>query len=70
MEEPKKIVLLRMEEVAKILQISPSQAYHLARIGALPSIRFSRAVRVRPEDLEAFLSKNRFADEQGGSDGN
>lgn len=69
MEEPKRIVLLRIEEVASVLRISPSQAYRLAKSGILPSIRFGKAVRVRPEDLEEFLSKNRFTDEQGGNDG-
>ncbi len=54
-------VLLRGSEVARILNISRSQAYALIQRGELPSIRLgSRAVRVTPTDLEAFIAQRRW----------
>lgn len=51
--------LLKIAEVAKVLQISRTSAYRLAATGQLPAVRFSGAtVRIRPEDLEKFIMKN------------
>jgi excisionase family DNA binding protein len=51
--------LLKIHQVAEILQISRTSAYRLAARGELPSVRFSEnTVRVRLEDLEAFISAN------------
>ncbi len=47
--------LLKGEDVADILQVSKSFAYQLIRCGDIPSVRLGRAVRVRPEDLDAFV---------------
>lgn len=48
--------LLRLQEVARILNISKSAAYRLA-LTELPSIRFGRkTVRVRKADLERYIS--------------
>jgi excisionase family DNA binding protein len=48
--------LLKIGEVAAILQISRTSAYRLAASGELPSVRFSGAtVRIRPGDLEQFI---------------
>ena len=50
--------LLRSEEVAELLNISKAMAYRIMADGRLPVLRLGRAVRVRPEDLEAFVANN------------
>ena len=50
--------LLRARDVAMRLNVSTSQAFVLMREGTLPTVRFGRSVRVRPEDLEQFILQN------------
>ncbi len=50
--------LLRAKEVAERLNVSRSQAFALMRGDEIPTVRFGRCVRVRPEDLEAFIQRN------------
>ncbi|HXF73107.1 MAG TPA: helix-turn-helix domain-containing protein [Actinomycetota bacterium] len=59
--------LLSLPEVARYLGISRSGAYLLAKSGRLPSVQIARRiVRVRPEDLEAFILQHRRGkDEEG-----
>ncbi len=47
--------LLTGDDVARILQVSRSYAYMLLQRNEIPAVRLGRAVRVRPEDLEAFI---------------
>ena len=47
--------LLRIEEVASILDVSRGRAYELARAGILPVVRLGRQLRVDPRSLDAFL---------------
>jgi excisionase family DNA binding protein len=47
--------LLRIEDVARQLAISRSMAWKLVTYGQLRSVRIGRAVRVRPQDVEAFV---------------
>lgn len=54
------LMLLKATDVAKILNISRSFAYRLMRTGNIPTVRFGRAVRVRPSDLEEFKLRNLF----------
>ncbi|MGD0610224.1 MAG: helix-turn-helix domain-containing protein [Anaerolineales bacterium] len=49
--------LLKTEEVAEILQVSRSFAYQLMKRGEIPSVRIGNAVRVRPEDLQRYISE-------------
>jgi len=49
--------LLNCQEVAEHLGISESMAYTLTKRGEIPSVRLGRSVRVRPEDLQAFISR-------------
>jgi excisionase family DNA binding protein len=51
-------ILLKAKDVAESLNISRSQAFALMRDGSLPTIRFGRCVRVRPQDLEQFILRN------------
>ena len=50
--------LLRPVDVATALNISKSLAYRLLQSGQIPTVRFNRTVRVRLEDIEAFILKN------------
>jgi len=48
--------LLKINEVAEVLQVSKTTAYRLVQVGDLPAVRFAGAtVRVRVEDLEKFI---------------
>jgi excisionase family DNA binding protein len=52
--------LLKLPQVAEILQVSRTQAYRLAATGELPSVRFGvQTVRVRLDDLQKFINENR-----------
>lgn len=48
--------LLRIENVAERLSVSRSMAWKIIDLGQLRSVRIGRAVRVRPQDLEAYLA--------------
>lgn len=50
--------LLKAEEVSSILDVSKSFTYQLIRTGQLRAVRIGTAVRVRPEDLDAFVQEN------------
>jgi len=50
--------LLKGDEVARILNISRSQAYKLMQQGEIPTVRIGRSVRVRYESLWSFIEEN------------
>lgn len=51
--------LLRITEVAEILQISKTTAYRLVQVGGLPAVKIGKSsVRVRVEDLEQYIQLN------------
>lgn len=50
--------LLTGEEIAKILHVSRAYAYQLMRQKQIPTVKIGRSVRVRPDDLERFISTN------------
>ncbi|HXF37959.1 MAG TPA: helix-turn-helix domain-containing protein [Actinomycetota bacterium] len=47
--------LLTVREVARLLAVSPRYVQLLAQRGELPHVRIGRLVRVRAEDLAAFV---------------
>ena len=49
-------VLLRGGDVAKILNISRSKAYLLIQSGEITAVHIGAAVRVRPSDLQKYIS--------------
>ena len=57
-DNEKPILLLKVSDVARMTQVSPSQVYTMIQEGALPAIRFGTALRVRPEDLQKFIEDN------------
>lgn len=52
--------LLKGSDVARRLNISRSNAYNLMQSGKIPVVRIGRCLRVREEDLEAFIRQNTF----------
>ena len=54
----KPIRLLKVSDVARMTQVSPSQVYTMIQEGMLPAVRFGTALRVRPEDLQKFIEDN------------
>lgn len=50
--------LLTAKEVATHLNVSRSFAYTLIQTGQIPAVRLGRSVRVRPQDLEAYIASN------------
>ena len=50
--------LLTAPDIARILNISKGAAYKLIQLNQIPSIRINQNVRVRPEDLDEFISQN------------
>ena len=48
--------LLRIEDVADALSVSRSMAWRLVATRELASVRIGRAIRVRPADLDAFIT--------------
>jgi len=51
--------LLKVQDVAEILNIGRSKAYQLIQLEDIPSVRIGKAVRVHPGDLEEYIQKNR-----------
>lgn len=49
------IILLTAQDIARILQISKSMAYHLLQTGQIRTVKIGRTVRVRPADLDHFI---------------
>lgn len=55
-EEPLMNRLLKMVEVAQILDVSEDRAYDLARRGLLPIVRLGRQVRVDEAKLTSWIN--------------
>ena len=61
--------LLTADEVAEILQVSLTTVYRRMQTGELPHIKLGhRQVRVKPEDLEAYIEAHRVAGEPAESE--
>ncbi len=50
--------LLKGDQVARILNVSRSYAFLLMQRDEIPTVRLGRSVRVRPSDLERFISES------------
>jgi excisionase family DNA binding protein len=55
--------LLNSKEVADILRISTSKAYKLVRCGELAAVHIGKSIRVKPDDLNLFITKNTVSKE-------
>ena len=52
---PPDVALLRLDEVAERLSVSPSTVRRLIRRGDLKAVRIGRLLRVRPADLTTYI---------------
>ena len=50
------VLLLRAEEVARVLGLSRSKIYQMMSVGALPVVRVGRAVRVPRQALRDWIA--------------
>ncbi len=53
---PMEILLLRADEVAKLLGLGRSKTYELMANGTLPVVRFGKSVRVPARALEEVIA--------------
>ena len=51
--------LLTIRDVMNITKLGRTKVYELLRDGELPCIRLGRSVRIRQDDLEAWLDRHR-----------
>lgn len=58
--------LLTLRQVAGRLQVSMSTIHRRIKAGELPTVRIGRSLRVRPEDLDAYIE--RHVETKGGAD--
>lgn len=49
--------LLRVPEVARIIDTTTARAYELIRLGILPAVKMGRQVRVDANALEEWIKK-------------
>ena len=47
--------LLTLAEASRLLKLSKTKLYWERKAGRLRTVRFGRAVRIRPEDLRKFV---------------
>lgn len=52
--------LLKVNEVAEILNISRSNAYALMQGGEIPTVRIGKEQRIRPKDLIQYIKNNTY----------
>ncbi len=50
--------LLKVKDVARILNISMAKAYELTQSQKLPVVKIDKCIRVRREDLEEWICQN------------
>ena len=55
---PKTPLLLKVPQVADLLQVARNVTYELAATGELPSIRIGRSVRVPQDGLTAWVERS------------
>lgn len=52
--------LLSIADVCRLLGMGKSWTYRRVRSGEIPSVKLGRSVKVKREDLEAYLESHRF----------
>ena len=53
-----KTQLLKVPDVADILNCSKAYIYKLVKQGEIPSVQIGTAVRIRPQDLDRYIRDN------------
>ena len=60
MEDPKDLQLLRAEDVARMLKVTPSAVFKWAKAGVIPSYRIhEKCLRFKTEDVSALVEKGK-----------
>ncbi len=59
MNQQKELLLLKVEEAARKLTVSPRTMWQLTRDGKIRCIRINRLVRYDPQDLLAYIEKQK-----------
>jgi excisionase family DNA binding protein len=54
-------MLLTVRQAAKVLTLSERTLFTLTKSGAIPAVRFGRAVRYDPADLRAWIESAKNA---------
>lgn len=49
------LLLLRVDEAAKVLQVGRNKVYELAAAGELPSLHIGRQLRIPTEELREWI---------------
>lgn len=57
--------LLKVDELAEILQVSYARAAALIRASRIASVRIGRQIRVTPESVQAFIAAGGYSLEGG-----
>ncbi len=52
-------LLITVDEAAQMLSIGRTKLYDLIRFEGFPVVRFGKAVRVRPSDIQEWLEKRK-----------
>jgi excisionase family DNA binding protein len=58
-DTPPQLLLLNIPQVMQVLGLSRSKVHKLIKREGLPVMRFGRAVRVSPTDLEQWLQERK-----------
>jgi excisionase family DNA binding protein len=58
-QERRGLDLLSMPEVCQVLGMGKSWVYRRLRSGEIPSVKLGRSIKVKREDLEEYLEKQR-----------
>lgn len=68
MAEQEEKAFFTAEEIAKVLQVTKMTVYRLLDRGEIPFYQIGKMKRIRKDDFEAFLAKNRREGEGHGRD--
>ena len=52
--------LLSMQDVCNVLGMGKSWTYRKVKSGEIPSVKLGRAIKIKREDLEAYLENQRY----------
>jgi len=59
METTNEKLLLKPDEVAKVLSICPRSLWQLTKDGKIPCVRINHSVRYDPKDLTEFINNQK-----------
>lgn len=60
------VKLLRLSEAAELLSISKSTIWRMVKAGTIPAARIGRQWRIKPADLQAYITAAQATNPDGG----